>query len=496
MLYSQILDPFALAQHICTQSAFYKIRINADGIQRQNGHICETAQTEGQGNADSPDKAAVEQEGDKGLTAGTKGKVGGVGIGVEGHGAGADTDEPCGQVPNAVAGVVDSGENSGETGHQTAEEQTGSNGQGEQLPVAVPEGFFRVAGTQHLPHDDADGISHGQEYNAGKVEQGRGDVHGRHNIQPAGGIALVQEGHTAGPEEFVAQKGHSFYDDGFQQPARDIRRAESTHNKTVFVVVQMSPAGNHGKLHETGNDSSQSSTFHTHGWSTEMAENEGIIQNKVHQNRRNSGSHRHHGLAGFAKGAGIGVGQRKGQKSPDHDSKVLKSVFHGTGGNGRIAFAGQIQADQETSAQPEDQNAQQGNDQTGYEFKTEGMADSVVVPGTVELGGKNTGTGAGTEYAQIKNKQQSVDNGNTAHGDGTHLADHNIIQKGNEICNTILDHDRHGDPQASAVECPVANISLEHKNTSVQMEIFYKYTDIRLQMQIIFLLRKENIRNS
>ena len=91
------------------------------------------------------------------------------------------------------------------------------------------------------------------------------------------------------------------------------------------------------------------------------------------------------------------------------------------------------------------------------------MSDSLVILGSVELGGKNTGTGTGTENTQIEYKKQSVDNGYAAHGDSTHLAYHNIIQKGNKIGNAVLDNDGNGHMQTAAVKSPVANISLEHK---------------------------------
>ena len=363
MLYGQILDPFALAQHVGTQNTFNKIGVQTDGIQRQDGHICKAAQAEGQGDTDGPHKTAVEQECDKGLAARAEGKIGGVGVGIERHGAGADADEPGGQMSDAVAGIVDFGENTGETGHQTAEEQAGSDGQGQQFPVAVPDGFFRVAGTQHLSHNDADGVAHGQEYNTGKIEQGGADVHGGHHIQTAGGIALVQNGHTTGPEEFVAKKRHTLDGDGFEELSGDVCRAENPGNKGIFAFVQMGPAGNHSQFHEAGNNGGQSRAFHTHGRGSEMAENQNIIENKIHQNRGNSGNHRHHSLSGFPEGAGIGIGQGKGQETPDHDSKILQSVFHGTGSNGRIAFTGQIQTDQEIAAQPENQCAQKGNNQ-------------------------------------------------------------------------------------------------------------------------------------
>ena len=78
MLYRQIPDPLALFDHGGSDDTFDQIRGDADGEQRDNGKTGEPAQTVGQGNTHTPDEAAVEQEGDHGLTAGAEGEVGGV----------------------------------------------------------------------------------------------------------------------------------------------------------------------------------------------------------------------------------------------------------------------------------------------------------------------------------------------------------------------------------------------------------------------------------
>ena len=79
-LYRQILNPLALLQHERTDGALDQVGGQADGEQGDNGKIGKPAQAVGHRHTDYPGKAAVEQEGDKGLTAGTQGKVGGVGV--------------------------------------------------------------------------------------------------------------------------------------------------------------------------------------------------------------------------------------------------------------------------------------------------------------------------------------------------------------------------------------------------------------------------------
>ena len=158
LLLCQILDPFALLQHPCTQGAFDEVCALTDHIQRQNANTGKPAQAECKGNTESPDKAAVKDEGDHGLTAGTQCEVSGIGIGVEGHHHSGNADQLGGQNPDGVGGVVHLGENSGEGSHQTAEEGACHHRGKNQFAVVVPDFRFRASGTQQLPHDDANGI--------------------------------------------------------------------------------------------------------------------------------------------------------------------------------------------------------------------------------------------------------------------------------------------------------------------------------------------------
>ena len=92
LLCRQILDPFALLDHVGTQGTCDPVGGLDDEVQGQDADACEPAQDEGQGHTDRPDKAAVEEEGDHGLTAGAEGEVGCIGVGIEGHHDAADAD--------------------------------------------------------------------------------------------------------------------------------------------------------------------------------------------------------------------------------------------------------------------------------------------------------------------------------------------------------------------------------------------------------------------
>jgi hypothetical protein len=80
LLYCQILNPFALLDHKSAQGALDPVRSLDDEVQGQNGDAGKTAQAESERYADTPDKAAVKEEGDHALTAGAEGEVGGVGV--------------------------------------------------------------------------------------------------------------------------------------------------------------------------------------------------------------------------------------------------------------------------------------------------------------------------------------------------------------------------------------------------------------------------------
>ena len=82
-----------------------------------------------------------------------------------------------------------------------------------------------------------------------------------------------------------------------------------------------------------------------------------------------------------------------------------------------------------------------------------------MILGTKELSRKDACAGHGAEHAQIEHKQQLVDDGNTAHLQCSHLANHDIVQQRYKVCNAILDNDGQRDAQDTAVKRLVTNIS-------------------------------------
>jgi lipopolysaccharide export system protein LptA len=86
------------------------------------------------------------------------------------------------------------------------------------------------------------------------------------------------------------------------------------------------------------------------------------------------------------------------------------------------------------------------------------MAHTFVVLGAAELGGEDARSGAGTENAQVEYENQTVDDGDTAHGYGAHLAYHNIVQQIDKIGDTVLNHDGNGNPEDPFVKGPVTDV--------------------------------------
>ena len=160
----------------------------------------------------------------------------------------------------------------------------------------------------------------------------------------------------------------------------------------------------------------------------------------------------------------------KGQKAPDDDPQVFEAVFHGSRGGEGVALALEVQPDEPRAPQQEDGHAQRGQGQADEQLKPEGVADAPVILGAVELSGEDARAGAGSKNAQVKDKHQAVDNGNTAHGNGAHLAHHDVVKQGDKVCNAVLNHDGDGYPQDTAVKRPVRNQWVSHNYLVMESE--------------------------
>ena len=119
------MDPFALLDHSTAKEAFDKIQAMAKEEHIEDANGGKPAQAEGKGNTQRPNIAAVVQEGDPSLSAGTKGEIGGVGVGIEGKKQCRNADQLRCQPTNFIRSIINLGEDAGYSHHQGAEDQTG-----------------------------------------------------------------------------------------------------------------------------------------------------------------------------------------------------------------------------------------------------------------------------------------------------------------------------------------------------------------------------------
>ena len=160
-----------------------------------------------------------------------------------------------------------------------------------------------------------------------------------------------------------------------------------------------------------------------------MAEDQNVVQHQIHQGGDDARQHGDEGLPGLLQGSGIGAGDGKGQKADEHPFQVPLAVFQDGVGVGGGTLAGEEEPDQRRTGAGEQRHtadAQRGADQ---ELEAEGAADAGVISRALELGGEDSRAGRGAENHQIEHKQQLIDDGNAAHGEGAHLTDHNVVQQ-------------------------------------------------------------------
>ena len=313
-------------------------------------------------------------------------------------------------------------------------------------------------GTQHLPHEDANTDTQGVEHNTGQIKQGGGNIHGRYHIQTAGGVALIHNSNTQRPQGFVDQQGGAGDGDGFEQPAGDVQGAIRAPDEGMPVIVAVAPDGNQQKFCVPGDDRGQCRAPHTHGGSAKVAENENIVERQVDKNRADAGNHGDKGFFALFQGAGVGVGDTEGEQTPQHNGQIVTTIAEYLSGILGVAVSCEVQVDQRILEKEKQSPGDQGNGQTDQHFKPEGIADAVIIPAAVKLGGKNTRTGGSAENAEIKNKDDLVDNGHAAHRKRANLTDHDVVKQGYKIGDSVLDDNGNGNLENPSVEGTVANI--------------------------------------
>ena len=89
-------------------------------------------------------------------------------------------------------------------------------------------------------------------------------------------------------------------------------------------------------------------------------------------------------MSGFPEGTGIGIGQSKGEHTPQHSPQVFLTVAQRVCSNGGIAVAQQIQVDQRLACKQEDGRTHRSQSGTDVHLEPEGVADALLIAGAVE----------------------------------------------------------------------------------------------------------------
>ena len=270
---------------------------------------------------------------------------------------------------------------------------------------------------------------------------------------------MVHEGHAQRPQRFVHKQRCSGDDNGLQKRGGNGEGPVSAPDEGVLCPIPVGPGGYQKELRVPGNHRGESRPPDPHGGSAEMAEDEHVIEPQVHKHGGDTGDHGDKGLLALFQSSGIGVGQTKRQQPPEHDGQIVFAVGQDLSGILGGALAGEVEADKAVLPQEENQSRGQRNQGADEELEPEGVADTLIIPAAVELGSEDTRPGGGTENTEIEHKNDLIDDGNTAHGQGTHLAHHNVIQQGYKIGNAVLDDDGNGDLKYPPVKGPVTYVS-------------------------------------
>lgn len=231
----------------------------------------------------------------------------------------------------------------------------------------------------------------------------------------------------------------------------------------------MGPCNNDDAFHTAGQYRGDGRSLYAKGRTSENAEDQDIVQNQIDKYRSHAGNHGYNRFSRFTDRIGISAADGKGNQSQHHNGEVFFSIFEGEGNIPDAAAVAEIKGDKLGAAGAEKQQGDPSNEQAGIQLKAEGVLLPLIVPFSVELGAEDPGAGNTAENADIKDKDQLVDDGDSRHLFGADLSHHNIIQKADKAGNGVLNDQRDSQSQHIPVKLPVSDEFvfefLPHKNT-------------------------------
>ena len=355
-------------------------------------------------------------------------------------------------------GVVDSREERRAKRHDSSQHTTQRYRKGNQFPILI-HGTFQFAGAQQLADHNGCGIARGNERAEEQVGNRQIDIHSRYDFQPADGIALVQHRHSAGPEQFVYQQRQTENQHLAEDLPGNLQAAVNADDEGIPVCVPVRPNDHNRHLNEARKNRCKRSADYAQLRCTEFAEDQDVVEHQVHKHRNQARLHRENSLACFPQRAGVHHGQHKRQQLQQHHIQILMRIAAGCF-QIQSAFALMQKQPDKPVAEEHHCRAEYNEDpEADQQFYAHGVPDADVVALAVILRRQDACARQTAKRAQIVDKNQLVDNGNAAHGLGSNLADHDVVQQGNKLCNDILDQNWHQDNRHPAVKVPTPDVS-------------------------------------
>ena len=219
----------------------------------------------------------------------------------------------------------------------------------------------------------------------------------------------------------------------------------------------MRPENDDGGLYDTADNRGNRGTGNPEFRCSEFTENQDVVQAQIHEHRRQTGYHRHTGLAAFTKRSRINLFDSEGNQADQHDGQILSSVpKHRVHRLQRTAFLVEIKLHQRIAEAKQHGNAEKHHKAGDVNLIAERVPYALVVSFSIKLRAVDAGTGKGAEDAQIDDEHQLVHNGDAGHRLGADPADHQVIKQAYEIGDAVLNHDRHRNRKRFSVKFSVS----------------------------------------
>lgn len=287
-----------------------------------NAHARQMRQKEGEGENDTAHVNAVEEDGDKHLTARAEGEVGRMGKGVQRHENTRDDDHEGGDLPCGGGRVVKKGEDEGGADQNAHQAHGAQDGEDDHLAIGVLC-LLDFACAELIADDDRNGGAERHIDDREEVDNGGVDVLCGDGVKTAGRIALVAHRDGDSPEKFVQHEGKPLQRDLLCKVRGDLQGAEGTLGKGALFRMRMRIDRQDGKLHIAGEHRGDGGTAHAEGGRTERPEDQKRIENEIDGNGNNARDHGHEVLSRLAHGRGVYLCQGEGDQTDHHDRQII-----------------------------------------------------------------------------------------------------------------------------------------------------------------------------